>query len=744
VPFGVRLLLVLVALLAGVPRAARAQDLSCGPGDREVRTLRFAGNRAFTDRELESVVVTTPSSALSRLRFVGTRRCLEPEEFPRDLLRLVAFYRKRGYPQAAVDTAVREREPRVLDVTFVLREGRPLVVDTLVVQGLAGVRDSGAIVRDFPLRRGGVFDRVALEAARDTIVRRLRNAGYPAAQTLLEWSTDLRRLTANATVTVVPGAFARLGAIAVRPDSSDGRPPRIPERVVRRTLGLRPGDPFRADDILEAQRTLYQTDAYRRVEVRVDSSSVVGDSLVNLEVVVAEGDQNSARVSAGWATLDCFRTQGTFSDRYFLPRAQRLELSASVSKIGIGEPLGGADWLCRQAKPDPFSRYLNYYAGATVRQPSLFRLRRVPSVTVFTSRASEYKAYLRTVNIGTLLSLVSRPGSRLPSTATYQFELGRTEAEPAVLCAVFNACTTVERAALRNDQNAALGAVGYSIARLGTDNAIAPQTGTVLRLTARHASAATGSAPSQRFNRVLAEAVWYRPVGDASLVARTQYGALFGSQPPPQERLFAGGPTTVRGFRQNELGPAVYLVGTPELVTAPTRADTSFEVAPGTRSAERTVPTGGNRMVMGSLEAQLRSPLLPELLQFAVFTDVGQVWNQGREPFRVKDLKWTPGAGLRVRSAFGVIRLDLGYNGYPVPDGAAYYNPRPNNRNEAPLFCVSPGNGIPVTGAANLDQPDRPAPQQPPNASCPSSFAPTTARGFFQRLNPSIWIGQAF
>ena len=53
-----------------------------------MRALRFTGNRAFTDAELARVVVTTPSSFLSGLG-LGVRRCLDPDEFPRDVLRLV-------------------------------------------------------------------------------------------------------------------------------------------------------------------------------------------------------------------------------------------------------------------------------------------------------------------------------------------------------------------------------------------------------------------------------------------------------------------------------------------------------------------------------------------------------------------------------------------------------------------------------------------------------------------------------
>jgi hypothetical protein len=243
-----------------------AQDLTCQRGDREVRTLRFAGNRAFDAVELGSVVVTTPSDFVSRLRFLGTRRCLNPDEFARDVLRLAAYYRKRGYPDAAVDTVVRPLgrggpNPPVA-VTFGVREGEPLRIDSLTVLGLDSVRDARRVRAAVRLRPGDVFDRAALEAAHDSVRLRLRDAGYPAADALFSWSTDLRRRTAVATITAVPGRFTRVGEVVLEREGARGGPPRVPERVVRRTSGLRPGDPVRAGDLLAAQRALYQTDAF--------------------------------------------------------------------------------------------------------------------------------------------------------------------------------------------------------------------------------------------------------------------------------------------------------------------------------------------------------------------------------------------------------------------------------------------------------------------------------------------------
>ncbi|MGH7709834.1 MAG: hypothetical protein ACREOG_01030, partial [Gemmatimonadaceae bacterium] len=56
---------------------------------------------------------------------------------------------------------------------------------------------------------------------------------------------------------------------------------------------------------------------------------------------------------------------------------------------------------------------------------------------------------------------------------------------------------------------------------------------------------------------------------------------------------------------------------------------------------------------------------------------------------------------------------------------------------EQPLYCVSPGNKLPVT-----ERPDLPAVQA--EGSCPASFAPPRGRSFLRRLTFQLAIGQAF
>lgn len=749
IPVHLRLVSALAAVLFSAP-AVVAQDLSCERGDREVRALHFTGQREYTATALAATVATTPSR-MGAVPVLGERHCLDPVEFARDVRRLETLYRRRGFPDVQVDTLVHTRRPGVIDVTFVIREGEPMRVSALALRGLDEPPVLRDVAHDFPLAVGGVFDRGALEAGRDSVLRRLRNLGWPQAEALLAYTTNTAQRTADVEMTVVPGARARIGVITLAIDSS-GRARRVSDATIRRVMALRPGEWYSSRAIIDAQRNLYQTDVFQRVDLRPDSLQPAGDTLVNLTAVLVEGDRWAGGSGFGWATLDCFRAQGSLTDRDFVSFAPRLELTARVSKIGLGAPLDGAQGLCQaQARSDPYSKTLNYYASATLRQPVRAGQVRIPSLTLFSSTLSEYKAYLRRTPIGGAFSLSDpfggRFASRATSTLSYQLELGRTEAEPAFFCAVFNACDAELRGFLQ--RNNRLAALELSVSRQRVNDPLRPTGGTVLRGSVRHASTFIGSDRTQQFNRATADATWYRQLGVTTLTAHIRGGIVqgqgrasgVGSFIPPQERLYAGGPTTVRGFRQNELGPSVYIVSG---FRADTVAGQVFYRTDGTTVAERVVPTGGNTLVVGNLEAQWPSPLAPRLLQLAAFVDGGRLWNRalpGAATARNDGpaITVTPGAGVRIASPFGAIRIDFGYNPYDLTAGAAYYNARPSQAGVAPLYCVSPGNTLVVRPAASSAEP-----WVQDAGACPTTFRPIRRNGLLGRLNPSIWIGQAF
>ncbi len=746
-----------LAFLFGIAaRTASAQDVTCERGDLEVRGLKFTGNTVFPSTELAKIIITTPSAWARRILHLPftVRRCLDRSELPRDRARLIIYYRKRGFPEVTVDTAVRNVGPGGVEVQFHIHEGIATRLQSLAIKGLDSVPNPGRFMKNLPIREGQRFDRVSIEAARDTIARRLRNNGYPRAEVTNAFAVDSQRLAAFDTISVAPGTLTRIGEVDINVNPFPGKNQQIASTVVRRILGLEPGRIYREEDLLNAQRTLYQTEAYQHVSVLPDTSSNPRDSTITIKALLTENTTKSARLGAGYGTLDCFRITGELTNYNFLRTARRLDLTTRVSKIGIGEPLGGLKDLCPQAKADPFSAKLNYYAGATLRQPVFSGLRALPTITIFSERVSEYNAYLRTTAIGGIVSVDVRRIPRTPLTFAYSMDLGRTEAQPALFCAVFNICDVEDRRRVQRTQRLAV--VSAIISHDGSNNVFAPTAGSQWRLEVRHASPATLSDSSLRFNKLLAERSQYWGIGGGAVIAfRVRSGVVFGRSLndntgfiPPQERLYAGGPTTVRGFSQNELGSSIYIARSYEIVyPQPPSTDTIFQIPVNDRTFRRVVPVGGNSLLVSNLELRLPSPFLSDILQWTIFTDAGDVWNRGQAgSFQNFHLKVTPGVQLTALSPVGPVRLVVGYNPYDRPPGPIYYEvPRVVGSQDVlgadvgALPCVSPNNRLAVH---RVDPTSNILVQS--EGRCPATFVPNGNRTIRSRLTFGLAIGQAF
>ncbi|GAC1654995.1 MAG: hypothetical protein NVS4B3_19440 [Gemmatimonadaceae bacterium] len=763
--------MVSVALLTAPPSLAPGQATTCDiPGAVEVRSLRFQGNRAFRSDALASVIGTTSSSWIRRaIPVIGTASCLDRVQLRRDVLLLRVFYRKHGFYDTHVDTIVLPRGPRAVDVSFVIDEREPVRLDAVRITWNRETGDSARIFEGIDLRPGQPADRFALQAAVDTIVARLRDDGYPRADVVVT-DTVIDRVGHRAQfgLSIVPGVRAHIGTVRVKATAMDSATPqRIPDDAVRRVSGLRRGQLYSERELRYAQRNLYSTEAYRHVGVRVVEDPGARDSIVDIELSVLEGHMYSARLGVGWATLDCLRATAELTNRNFLSEARRLDITGRISKVGVGYPLDGFPQVCTPDARQPFaekrdvSDTLNYYGAVSFHQPALFGSRTQPAITVYSERRTEYQAYFRTTPIAGIVSLVREQQPRLPITLSYQLEFGRTDASPALFCAVFRICEAITRTRL-SDGYHRLAVAGVMVARDATNEASNPSSGSVARLEFRHASPAIGSDPTGKFNKLLGDGSVYRPLGDGHVLAlRLRIGAVFsalqtgtGSDAyvPPQERLYAGGSSTVRGFRQNELGPVVYTVQGMRVDSMPVpggyRVYLHSELADAALDTVRAsaVPTGGNTLAVGNIELRLRDPIFPDLLQWTVFADAGSVFNRRSDVISLSqfNVRWTPGVALRVLTRLGPIGVYAAYNAYQRPLGPVYYVGTNTERGQ--LICVSPGNtlaGRVTSGPPVISGPPVPIYGQMPG-DCPSVYAIPLRTGFFQRLTFDFSIGQAF
>ncbi len=753
---GIVQLLRLVACVACVVPAMHlsAQGASrCDATDR-VRRMEFSGSEIRTD-EIATVLSTQEPGFLNRVFHLGSAPCMDSLEVERDALRIAVLHRQRGWFQASVTPTVTHQENGAT-IRFEVTPGPQAIIHDVTLTGLpdSASRVSESLSTPLEEMQGRVFDRVRVQAATDEIVTRLKDAGFARARApTTTVQIDSAAAQVDLTFAFDAGAPLRIGAIAVDVTPVARRDIRLDSGDVVRLADLELGVLYRATDVLIAERKLYATDAFRLVLIdTVTPPPERSDSTIDLLVTVAEARTRSARVGAGWGTLECGRVQGRVTDRGFLGPGRRVELVARASRLGIGAPLDQLPGLCPQfLREDPYSQELNYYLGVTLSNNALFGWQVAPSINIYSERRGEYNAFQRETDIGVSVALSKSFGRRVSTGASAEYESGRTVTDAILACVRFALCQPADFALARQGNiTRALNAT-WVYDRVG--NTADPRYGGRLRVDARIGNTqfrgleALGDAFGRAygFYRPTVEASGFTRFAAGTVAARVQWSQVYAPNAfrvsgvpflPPQERLFSGGQSTVRGYQQNLLGPVVYRVSRASVDSVPFGDSYQLVVKPDAAVGTPS-PEGGTGTLVGNLEYRRRFGWPSRDLQWVAFLDAGTVWATGIAAFSVTEVRATPGLGVRLDTPLGPFRVDIGYNPRRADPGKAFLfdNLQTSASGAATpnVICVSPGQQLTFDEQLEAG-----------GFACPRNFTPSSSRSLLSRLVFHFSLGQAF
>ncbi len=610
-----------------------------GPKQRLER-VEIAGNLFFDEETIRARMLVEESSLQAR-RGRFSHGLLE-----RDLEAIFALYEANGFEGAQIESSVERGGKRGLTARITIDEGRPTIVEELIVRGLERFPLDGS---QFQLAsaEGQPFSRLSVATDRDLILAEYFNAGFQGAR--FDWAT---RPGSAADRIVVEYSVEEGEQLFVRQPLISGLEHTDPV-VVEQQVVLRPGEPLSQTSMFETQRRLYDLGVFSKVEVSLqnpDGDEPDKNVLVDLEEARRwafgfGGGAEFARIGGG--TVDPASPVG---DASFSPRLT-LELTR-LNFRGKGHTLGFRSRVSN----------LQQRALATFENPrwnGSENWKMTLSALLDTSRNVRTFTGTRAEGAFQLEQRLSRA-----LTSLYRYTFRRTTIDEKTLQITPELIPLSARPV-----RAAL--VSGTLIQDRRDDPTDSTRGIFNTVDVSLASGIWGSQPD--FFRFLGQNSSYHRVTRKVVVARTiqlglmapwsdrqeldPMGSSFGSTPDPRipisERFFAGGANSHRGFPVNQAGP---------------------------RDPTTGFPIGGGAQFLNSVE--VRFPLVGRNLGGVLFHDAGNVYSElgditlrseqlrktkadGTQQFEFDYMVHAVGLGVRYRTPIGPVRFDLAYSVNP-------------------------------------------------------------------------------
>jgi translocation and assembly module TamA len=600
-------LLVLALASCAVPRGT--------PEHPKVSAFELRGVKALDAGDLKSRLATQGPDPWWHL-FWRDAHDLDEDAVANDRRRIERAYRAEGYFQAKVSPPefIADGRGRVkvrLDVT----EGIPARVSELRINGLEGAPEAADQLRNLPLREGGRFTEGAFDATRAQIAKALSTSGYAQAEVTQLAQVDPGTGATRVTYNVVAGTRYKFGGVFVSGTSA------IPRDRVRQEADLvfRPGDWFDATALQRTQARVFDLGVFGGVRVTPGPADEQKRTIPVL-ISAREAPFRTLRAGPGVAVQlnrwDVNVTAG-WHHRNWLGGLRKLNLDLRV----------GYAWL-----PSPFNptkQGLVALASADFTQPGAIRHRLDVTTRVELERGLEeaYSYYAERFRVGTPFRY-----SILQLIPSYNIELyqvtGAVQFDP----------TVTGSAQLLQSCSGSICLLSYFEQRVNLDlrdDVINTRRGIFLSFAIQEGFTIGGY--GFPYLRLLPEGRVFLPMGkNLVLAGRLRVGILhsLNDKPPPVVAVFySGGPTQMRGYYTRRLSPYAVDYKTGDLV-----------------------PVGGPGLSDGSLE--LRFPLGGSLAS-AIFLDFGNVTVTQAEALDPGALQYAVGVGLRYRTVFGPLRVDL-------------------------------------------------------------------------------------
>ncbi len=570
----------------------------------KIKQINIVGNRAFSDKELLKVFELGTTGWLS---FYTKNDQYAKQKLAADLERLRSFYMDQGYVKFDVKSTQVSITPDKKDIyiTINVDEGDVYTVEEVKLTGKLIVPPD-ELIPLFKIGPGEKFSRKRAADTSEAISERLGDEGFIFANVNMVPEINDDTKTVKLTFFVDPGRRVYVRRIHIKGNS------RTQDEVIRREMRQMEAAVAATSKIQRSKTRLERLGYFKTVNVETPTVAGTLDQ-IDVNYSVEERPSGNLTAGLGFSQVQGLIFNASVTQDNFLGTGKRVSFNFNNSRVST---------IYRVAYFNPYFTLDGISAGFDV---------------------SYRKTNARQANVAryTTDTLAAGISSGIPLSEYDRFQMN-LDFERTKLKASDNADRTSKEILDFIDKNGEI----YNILSMSfgwvhdnLNRAVFPTQGGRQTLTAS-AAAPIGDLSFYKLRYKLQH---YVPLAKDLVFALKWdigYGDGYGStnKLPFFEHFFAGGVQSVRGFRQNTLGPR----------------------------DSRNNPFGGSTKFVASAELFFPVPFLDEELQssfrMGVFFDAGNVFadfGAHQDKPNLRDLRYSAGISAQWLSPFGPLSVSL-------------------------------------------------------------------------------------
>lgn len=290
----------------------------------EIESIRFVGNREFSDSTLRGEIRTRETRWW---RFLSTDDTYDPDRIALDRELLRRFYLTEGYADFRVDNVSAELTPdrRRFYLTYTVSEGERYKFGTVKVESTLRGLEPELVMDEVKIESGDWYDAKAVDDTTDKLLDQIGTLGFAFGDVRPRLNRDRDAKTIDVTFEVREGPRVYVERIDITGNV------RTLDKVIRREFRLVEGDAFSAAKLKRSRQRIQDLDFFEKVDVQEVPGSAPDKAVINVKV--DEKSTGALSVGAGYSTGSGVLGDISIRERNLLGRGQDLRVGLLLGQL---------------------------------------------------------------------------------------------------------------------------------------------------------------------------------------------------------------------------------------------------------------------------------------------------------------------------------------------------------------------------------------------------------------------------